>query len=177
MAGDIFSQGLVPGIILLVYLVINKIIDSRKKDPLKDISKLLTIVTKDIIERDKEKSMNAIGVVIDSMLGKLYNYFVGTVINNNIHENREQVEYNCEHMVKSVFSEAYNTLNIYKGNNKYLNYYLNEQWKVELTKDILNIMYNDKLDNGKKIIAFAKRMEIRYTDYVAHITNNAFGNN
>ena len=55
MAGDIFSQGLVPGVILLVYLVINKIIDSRKKDPLKDISKLLTIVTKDIIERDKEK--------------------------------------------------------------------------------------------------------------------------
>ena len=31
-------------------------------------------------------------IVIDSMLGKLYNYFVGTVINNNIHENREQVE-------------------------------------------------------------------------------------
>lgn len=177
MAGDIFSQGLVPGIILLVYLVINKLIDSRKKDPLKDISKLLTIVTKDIIDRDKEKSINAIGVVIDAMLGKLYNYFVSTVINNNIYENREQVEYNCEHIVKSVFSEAYNTMNIYKGNNKYLNYYLDESWKVDLTKDILNIMYNDKLDNGKKIIAFGKRMEIRYTDYVAYITNNAFGNN
>ena len=67
MAGDIFSQGLVPGIILLLYLVINKLIDSRKKDPLKDISKLLTIVTKDIIDRDKEKSINAIGVVIESV--------------------------------------------------------------------------------------------------------------
>lgn len=177
MAGEIFSQGIVPGIILLVYLIINKLIDSRKKDPLKDISKLLTIVTKDIIDRDREKSINAISIVIDSMLGKLYNYFVSTIINNNIYENKEQVEYNCEHMVKSVYSEAYNTFNIYKGNNKFLNYYLDEKWKTDLTKDILSIMYNDKLNANQKIIAFGKRMEIRYTDYVAYITNNAFGNN
>ena len=177
MAGEIFSQGIVPGIILLVYLIINKLIDSRKKDPLKDISKLLTIVTKDIIDRDREKSINAISIVIDAMLGKLYNYFVTTIINNNIYENKEQVEYNCEHMVKSVYSEAYNTFNIYKGNNKFLNYYLDEKWKADLTKDILSIMYNDKLNTNQKIIAFGKRMEIRYTDYVAYITNNAFGNN
>lgn len=176
MANEIFAQGIVPGLILIAYLLITKYIDSKKKDPLKDIAKLLNVVTKDIIDRDRQKSLEVIDVVIEGMLGKLFNYFVGVVINNNIEENREQIEYNSEHIVKSLYSQAFNKLNIYKGNDKYLSYFMREEWKASLIEDIINILYNTKLDKHRRIIAFSKRMEIRETDFIAHITNNAFGN-
>ena len=176
MANEIFAQGIVPGLILIAYLLITKYIDSKKKDPLKDIAKLLNVVTKDIIDRDRQKSLEVIDVIIEGMLGKLFNYFVGVVINNNIEENREQIEYNSEHIVKSLYSQAFNKLNIYKGNDKYLSYFMREEWKKSLIEDIINILYNTKLDKHQRIIAFSKRMEIRETDFIAHITNNAFGN-
>lgn len=176
MANEIFAQGIVPGLILIAYLLIVKYIDSKKKDPLKDIAKLLNVVTKDIIDRDRQKSLEVIDVIIEGMLGKLFNYFVGVVINNNIEENREQIEYNSEHIVKSLYSQAFNKLNIYKGNDKYLSYFMKEEWKTSLIEDIINILYNNKLDKHQRIIAFSKRMEIRETDFIAHITNNAFGN-
>ena len=51
-----FEQGLIPGIVIVIYLIINKIIDNNKRNPLDDIAKLLNIVTRDIIEKDREKS-------------------------------------------------------------------------------------------------------------------------
>ena len=56
--GDAFAQGVVPGIVIAIVYVVEKIISSRKKDPLVDIAKLLNIVTKDIIEKDREKILD-----------------------------------------------------------------------------------------------------------------------
>ena len=36
-----FEQGLIPGIVIVIYLIINKIIDNNKRNPLDDIAKLL----------------------------------------------------------------------------------------------------------------------------------------
>ena len=52
-----FEQGLIPGIVIVIYLIINKIIDNNKRNPLDDIAKLLNIVTRDIIEKDREKGL------------------------------------------------------------------------------------------------------------------------
>jgi hypothetical protein len=59
-----FEQGLVPGIVIVIYLIINKIIDNNKKDPLDDIAKLLNIVTKDIIDKDREKSKAVVSIAM-----------------------------------------------------------------------------------------------------------------
>ena len=59
-----FEQGLVPGIVIVIYLIINKIIDNNKKDSLDDIAKLLNIVTKDIIDKDREKSKAVVSIAM-----------------------------------------------------------------------------------------------------------------
>ena len=41
------------GIVIAIVYIVEKIISSRKKDPLQDIANLLSIVTKDIIEKVK----------------------------------------------------------------------------------------------------------------------------
>ena len=90
--GNAFAQGIVPGVVIAIVYVVEKIISSRKKDPLNDIAKLLNIVTKDIIEKDKEKSKAIVKVAL-SYGGSEYIKFVNTtIVNNNIDANRELLD-------------------------------------------------------------------------------------
>lgn len=173
--GEAFKQGLLPGIVIAIVYVIEKIISSRKKDPLADIAKLLTIVTKDIIEKDKEKSKAVVDVALSYGGSEFIKFVNTTIVNNNIDDNREQIEYNARQLVESIFRDVYGKLNLYKGNNSYLSAYMKDEWKNEIYNDMINIIYNTHLDKYRRIIAFNSRIEIRITNYTAHIINSAFG--
>jgi hypothetical protein len=113
-----FEQGLVPGIVIVIYLIINKII--------------------------------------------VYN------------KNRDQIEYNAQHLVNSVYYDTYSKLNMYRGDEDYLSHYMREEWKEDIYGDIINIIYNKHLDSNQRILAFNKRIDIRVSDYTAYIINKAF---
>lgn len=68
-----FEQGLIPGIVIVIYLIINKIIDNNKRNPLDDIAKLLNIVTRDIIEKDREKSKSVVSIAINNAASECKN--------------------------------------------------------------------------------------------------------
>ena len=172
--GDAFAQGVVPGIVIAIVYVVEKIISSRKKDPLVDIAKLLNIVTKDIIEKDREKSKAVVDVALSYGGSEFIKFVNTTIVNNNIDENREQIEYNARQLVNSVYHDVYTKLSLYKGNKNYLNYYMDEDWKDEIYNDIINIIYNTHVDKYRRIIAFNSRIEIRTTTYAAHIISCAF---
>lgn len=173
--GDAFAQGIVPGIVIAIVYVVEKIISSRKKDPLVDIAKLLNIVTKDIIEKDREKSKAVVDVALSYGGSEFIKFVNTTIVNNNIEDNREQIEYNAHQLVSSIFRDVYNKLSIYKGTKNYLSFYMKDEWKDEIYNDIINIIYNTHLDKYRRIIAFNSRIEIRITNYAAHILNSAFG--
>ena len=173
--GDAFTQGIVPGIVIAIVYIIEKIISSKKKDPLTDIAQLLSIVTKDIIDKDRDKSKAVVDVTLSYGGSEFIKFVNTTIVNNNIDENREQIEYNARQLVSSIFRDVYNKLNIYKGNKNYLSFYMKEEWKDEIYTDIINIIYNTHLDKYRRIIAFNNRIEIRITNYAAHILNSAFG--
>lgn len=169
-----FEQGLVPGIVIVIYLIINKIIDNNKKDPLDDIAKLLNIVTKDIIDKDREKSKAVVSIAIGNAASECAKFVASTIITNNVDSNREQIEYNARHLVNSVYYDAYSKLNIYRGDEDYLSHYMREEWKEDIYSDIINIIYNKHLDSNQRILAFNKRVDIRISDYSAYIINKAF---
>ena len=110
-----FEQGLVPGIVIVIYLIVNKIIDSKKKDPLSDIAKLLNIVTKDIIEKDREKSKAVVSIAMVNAASECAKFVASTIITNNVDNNRDQIEYNARHLVNSVYYDAYSKLGIVTG--------------------------------------------------------------
>ena len=173
--GEAFKQGLLPGVVIAIVYIIEKIISSRKKDPLADIAQLLSIVTKDIIEKDKEKSKAVVDVALSYGGSEFIKFVNTTIVNNNIEDNREQIEYNARQLVSSIFRDVYNKLSIYKGTKNYLSSYMKEEWKEEVYNDIINIIYNTHLDKYRRILAFNSRIEIRITNYAAHILNSAFG--
>lgn len=169
-----FTQGLIPGLVIAIVYIVEKIISSRKKDPLADIARLLSIVTKDIIEKDREKSKAVVNVALSYGGSEFIKFVNTTIVNNNIEENREQIEYNARQLVQSVFHDVYTKLNLYKGNTNYLSNYMKESWKDEIYDDIINIIYNAHTDKYRRIIAFNNRIDIRITSYAAHIVDSAF---
>lgn len=169
-----FEQGLVPGIVIVIYLIVNKIIDSKKKDPLADIAKLLNIVTKDIIDKDREKSKAIISIAMANAASKCAKFVASTIITNNVDTNRDQIEYNARHLVNSVYYDAYSKLNMYRGDEDYLSHYMKDKWKEDVYSDIINIIYNKHLDSNQRILAFSKRIDIRVNDYTTYIINKAF---
>lgn len=169
-----FEQGLVPGIVIVIYLIVNKLIDYKKKDPLQDIAKLLNIVTKDIIDKDREKSKAVVDMAMSKAASEFAKFVDSTIINNNIKDNREQIEYNAKHLINSVYYNTYSKLNLYRGDRGYLSHYMKEDWKKDVYEDMINIIYNDKLEHSKRILAFNKRIDIRVDDYTSYIINNAF---
>nr|UWI35609.1 MAG: hypothetical protein [Bacteriophage sp.] len=169
-----FEQGLVPGIVIVIYLIINKIIDNNKKDPLDDIAKLLNIVTKDIIDKDREKSKAVVFIAMVNAASECAKFVTSTIITNNVDSNRDQIEYNARHLVNSVYYDAYSKLNIYRGDENYLSHYMREEWKEDIYGDIINIIYNKHLDSNQRILAFNKRVDIRVSDYTTYIINKAF---
>ena len=169
-----FEQGLVPGIVIVIYLIINKIIDNNKKDPLDDIAKLLNIVTKDIIDKDREKSKAVVSIAMVNAASECVKFVASTIITNNVDSNRDQIEYNARHLVNSVYYDAYSKLNIYRGDEDYLSHYMREEWKEDIYSDIINIIYNKHLDPNQRILAFNKRVDIRVSDYTTYIINKAF---
>lgn len=169
-----FEQGLIPGIVIVIYLIINKIIDSKKKDPLVDIAKLLNIVTRDIIEKDREKSKSVVSIAINNAASEYTKFVASTIITNNVDSNRDQIEYNARHLVNSVYYDTYSKLNMYRGDEDYLSHYMKEEWKEDIYSDIINIVYNKNLNFNQRILAFNKRIDIRVNDYTAYIINKAF---
>lgn len=169
-----FEQGLIPGIVIVIYLIVNKIIDSKKKDPLADIAELLNIVTKDIIDKDREKSKAVISIAMVNAASECTKFVISTIITNNVDANRDQIEYNARHLVNSVYYDAYSKLNMYRGDEDYLSHYMKDEWKEDVYSDIINIIYNKHLDPNRRILAFNKRIDIRVNDYTAYIINKAF---
>jgi hypothetical protein len=169
-----FEQGLVPGIVIVIYLIVNKIIDSKRKDPLSDIAKLLNIVTKDIIDKDREKSKAVISIALVNAASEYVKFVSSTIITNNVDANRDQIEYNARHLINSVYYDTYSKLNMYRGDEDYLSHYMKDEWKEDIYSDIINIIYNKNLNANQRILAFNKRIDIRVGDYTAYIINKAF---
>lgn len=169
-----FEQGLVPGIVIVIYLIINKIIDNNKRNPLDDIAKLLNIVTRDIIEKDREKSKSVVSIAINNAASECTKFVASTIITNNVDSNRDQIEYNARYLVNSVYYDTYSKLNMYRGDEDYLSHYMEEEWKEDIYGDIINIVYNKNLNSNQRILAFNKRIDIRVNDYTAYIINKAF---
>lgn len=169
-----FEQGLVPGIVIVIYLIVNKVIDSKKKDPLSDIAKLLNIVTKDIIDKDREKSKAVVSITLVNAANEYVKFVSSTIITNNVDANRDQIEYNARHLINSVYYDTYSKLNMYRGDEDYLSHYMKNEWKEDVYGDIINIIYNKNLDANQRILAFNKRIDIRVGDYTAYIINKAF---
>lgn len=179
---EALAQGITPAIVVAIYLIITKIIDNRKENvqiklsteltkSINAISSFLTDITKNIIEKDKDKCKAAIEDTMFSSGMKLINFVSTTIINNHIEANKENVIGNVHNIVNAEFYSVYATLSLYKINGVKASDALNKDWMEIIEKDILDVIYNSKLEKEDKILSFTNKINLKFQSYVTHMTN------
>lgn len=179
---EALAQGITPAIVVAIYLIITKIIDNRKENvqiklsteltkSINAISSFLTDITKNIIEKDKDKCKAAIEDTMFSSAMKLINFVSTTIINNHIEANKENVIANIHNIVNTEFYSVYATLSLYKINGVKASDALNKDWMEIIEKDMFDIVYNSSLSKEDKILTFTNKINLKFQSYVTHMTN------
>ena len=94
--------GIAPAIVIAIYLIIVKIIDSKKEskqiklnaevvDCFAKLNKFLNYITEDIIDKEGDKCTNAIKSSFKACANSIIKFSINTIINNNIDINKETI--------------------------------------------------------------------------------------
>lgn len=180
---EALKQGLTPAIVIAIYLIITKIIDSKKEKyqieinaeltkSINNISKFVVDLTNNVISKDKDKCKTAIEDAMFSSGMRLCNFVTTTVINNHIDTNKDNVLANIHNIANAEFYSVYSTLALYIIDGEKVSDYLNKDWISDVEKDMIDIIYNDKLTKEDKIISFSNKINIKFQSYITNVINH-----
>lgn len=183
--------GIPSAIIVLIFLVINKIIDYKQEtnkdkkqirvnkeiiDCFNNLNSFLKHITKDIVEKENDKCSSAIRTSFKSMSYALIRFATFTIINNNVQKNKKNIEDNIDAIVEQEFSNLYNSLVLYYSDTNKIVDYIQTSWKDELKYDLKNIIFNTTLDEETKFYTIHNKLDIRIGGYYSFINNKFLDN-
>lgn len=179
------SQGIAPAIVVAIYLIVIKIIDTKKEknvikitnellEAISKISNFLDNVTNNIINKDKDKCKNAIKNSFESARMHITEYIVNVIAKNNINDNKDNIVDNIKTIINAEFYNTYNTLSMYTINGINVATILKEQWKNDLIDNTIKLVYNSKLDKETKIFSYVSKLFISFENYIIYINNKVF---
>lgn len=165
--------GITPGIIVLIYLIIIKAIDTKKESNAVKINKEITecfrklnsfldYITKDILNNAEEKRDYAIKNSFKAFANSIICHAISVVIANNIDNNKENIIENISYIVDSNYYRLYNLMFLYK-----LCDYIKPEWKTEVNKDIVEIIYNNKFSKEEKLYNINNKINIKVDEYIS----------
>lgn len=193
------GQGIVPGIIVLVYLLVVKWLENKKEtreeavtnnidkrintltnqvsdivESLSEVSMLLRTVTSNIIERDKEKCKFSIELAFSGLAKELSDFAFITIVNNHIDTNSSIIKNNIRTAVNSEYYKVYSVLGLYEYNGKRINEHLKEEWKKELIEALDISLFKDDADGLTKMNTFRTKVNLIAKNCSNYVYNNTF---
>lgn len=180
---DALRQGIAPAVVVAIYLIITKIIDSHKEsaqiklstdltNSINAISNFVIGLTKNIIDKDKEKCKAAIEDSMYSSGMRLIHFVSTTVVNNHIDTNKENILSNIHNIVNAEYYTIYSILAMYNIEDIKVSGALDKNWISAIEKDMIDIIYNNTLSKEDKILSFTNKIDIRLQSYTTYIINN-----
>lgn len=165
--------GITPGIIVLIYLIIIKVIDTKKESNAVKINKEITecfrklnsfldYITKDILNDAEEKRDYAIKNSFKAFSNSIIRHAISVIIANNIDNNKENIIENIRYIVDSNYYRLYNLMFLYK-----LCDYIKPEWKTEVNEDIVEIIYNNKFSKEEKLYNINNKINIKVDEYIS----------
>jgi hypothetical protein len=165
--------GITPGIIVLIYLIIIKVIDTKKESNAVKINKEITecfrklnsfldYITKDILNDAEEKRDYAIKNSFKAFANSIIRHATSVIIANNINNNKENIIENIRYIVDSNYYRLYNLMFLYK-----LCCYIKPEWKTEVNEDIVEIIYNNKFSKEEKLYNINNKINIKVDGYIS----------
>ncbi len=180
---EALTQGITPAIIIAVYLVIVKIIDTKKEnnqakinsklvDSISKISNFINELTRTIIEKDKDKCRITINNSFKSSAYSLIKFVTNTIMNNHIELNKETIIMNAKNIVTTEYNNIYNALHTFEIDNNKVSDYMKKVWIEEIEEDVLDSIYKEGYNNDEKIQCFVNKINIKFNSYITNIVNN-----
>lgn len=184
------NQGLSSLITISIFLLLYKWLDNKKKtesekfvssisDTLDEVSKSLlqvstfiTDITKNIIDKDKDKCKTAIDDAMLASAMRLTIFVTNTVINNHVQTNKDNILANIHNIVNAEFYTVFSSLSLYKINGVKVNDNMKKDWMPSVEKSIIEIIFNDNLSKEDKISSFNNKINLKFQSYITYITNN-----
>ena len=183
--GTALGQGIVPAVIVVIYLIIVKVIDNRRDSTSAKITKdltnsIITIsnyldnVTKNVIAKDEEKCEVAIENGFKSFALHLITFVNNTVIHNHIEENKDVIIQNVKNLINGEYYNIHSVLANYVIKNTNVSTLLKVDWMSDIEAITLCVIYNNKLDVNSKITTFNNQITLKFKTYTNYLINNAF---
>lgn len=184
------NQGLSSLITISIFLLLYKWLDNKKKtesekfvssisDTLDEVSKSLlqvstfiTDITKNIIDKDKDKCKTAIDDAMLASAMRLTMFVTNTVINNHVQTNKDNILANIHNIVNAEFYTVFSNLALYKINGVKVSDNMKKDWMPSVEKSIIEIIFNDNLSKEDKISSFNNKINLKFQSYITYITNN-----
>lgn len=184
------NQGLSSLITISIFLLLYKWLDNKKKtesekfvssisNTLDEVSKSLlqvstfiTDITKNIIDKDKDKCKTAIDDAMLASAMRLTIFVTNTVINNHVQTNKDNILANIRNIVNAEFYTVFSSLSLYKINGVKVSDNMKKDWMPSVEKSIIEIIFNDNLSKEDKISSFNNKISLKFQSYITYITNN-----
>ena len=174
------QYGLPSALVVLTYLIINRILDSKDKAKKIEVSNelvqcfnelnaYLKHITKDIVDTDNDKCLSAIRMSFSAMSWDLSEFANFTVTRNNVEANKKSIIEDT--VVDSVYAKSYNDLSLYTNGKESIADFLNPEWKAELKKDLNSIIFDSSKNKEDRIYEATRRVSIRTKQYYNFINN------
>lgn len=184
------NQGLSSLITISIFLLLYKWLDNKKKtesekfvssisDTLDEVSKSLlqvstfiTDITKNIIDKDKDKCKMAIDDAMLASAMRLTIFVTNTIINNHVQTNKDNILANIHNIVNAEYYTVFSSLSLYKINGIKVSDNMKKDWMPSVEKSIIEIVFNDNLSKEDKISSFNNKINLKFQSYITYITNN-----
>lgn len=184
------NHGLSSVIAISVFLLLYKVLDNKKKtksekfissisETLDEVSKsilqvsvFISDITKNIIDKDKDKCKVAIDDAMFSSAMRLTIFVTNTIINNHVQTNKDNILANIHNIVNAEYYTVFSTLALYKINDVKVSDNMKKDWMSSVEKSIIEIVFNDKLNKEEKISSFHNKINLKFQSYITYITNN-----
>lgn len=184
------NQGLSSLITISIFLLLYRWLDNKKKTEsekfvssisstldevsksLLQVSTFITAITKNIIDKDKDKCKTAIKDSILASAMRLTMFVINTVINNHIHTNKDNILANIHNIVNAEFYSVFSSLSLYEINGIKASDTMKKDWMPSVEKSIIEIVFNDNLSKEDKISSFNNKINLKFQSYITYITNN-----
>ncbi len=184
LLSDALAQGITPAIVVVIYLIAVKVIDNKREhiqaklnselvSSISKISSFITDITKNTIQKDKEKCKIAINDSINCSAYALIKFVADTLVNNHIDINKETIIINIKNIVNAEYYNIYTILNIYEINGIKVSELLKKEWIEEVEKAVTDSIYNNALNKEEKIMSFSNKINLKFQSYITYIINNA----
>lgn len=187
------EYGIVPTLIVLAYLLVTRYFDNKKElkklekeqeeakrtvkinaeilDAFNELNTYLKHITKDIVKIENDKCVAAIKSSFRSMNFGLTRFAIFTIINNNIDVNSDTIKDNILSTIEAEYITVYNELLLYRDDDKFVADYMKGEWKEQLAKDMIGIIFNRELTKEQRIYNITNKLGINIAKYSNYINN------